>query len=96
MCSSDLRGAFLINAARGKVLDQQAALDALASNHLAGLALDVYDREPPLTALPPDPRLILTPHIAGCSHECKAAIGEKLYEKISERYDPLSRRDLAP
>ena len=90
------RGAFLINAARGEVLDQQAALDALASNHLAGVALDVYDPEPPLTALPPDPRLILTPHIAGCSHECKAAIGEKLYEKISERYDPLSRRDLAP
>ena len=90
------RGAFLINAARGEVLDQQAALDAMASNHLAGVALDVYDPEPPLTALPPDPRLILTPHIAGCSHECKAAIGEKLYEKISERYDPLSRRDLAP
>ena len=82
------RGAFLINAARGEVLDQQAALDALASNHLAGVALDVYDPEPPLTALPPDPRLVLTPHIAGCSHECKAAIGEKLYEKISERYAP--------
>jgi len=80
------RGAFLINAARGEVLDQQAALDALASNHLAGVALDVYDPEPPPTALPPDPRLVLTPHIAGCSHECKAAIGEKLYERIMRFY----------
>jgi phosphoglycerate dehydrogenase-like enzyme len=80
------RGAFLINAARGEVLDQQPALEALANNHLAGLALDVYDPEPPPAPLPPDPRLILTPHVAGCSHECKAAIGEKLYEKISERY----------
>jgi len=80
------RGAFLINAARGEVLDQQTALDALASHHLAGLALDVYDPEPPPAPLPPDPRLVLTPHVAGCSHECKAAIGEKLYEKISERY----------
>ena len=76
------RGAFLINAARGEVLDQQAALDALAANHLAGLALDVYDPEPPASALPNDPRLVLTPHIAGCSHECKASIGEKLYERI--------------
>jgi phosphoglycerate dehydrogenase-like enzyme len=80
------RGAFLINAARGEVLDQRAALDALANNHLGGLALDVYDPEPPPAPLPRDPRLILTPHIAGCSHECKAAIAEKLYEKISERY----------
>jgi len=90
------RGAFLINAARGEVLDQQAALDALATNHLAGLALDVYDPEPPASALPSDPCLVLTPHIAGCSHECKASIGEKLYQKISERYDPRSRQDLAP
>jgi phosphoglycerate dehydrogenase-like enzyme len=46
------------------------------------VALDVYDPEPPASALPNDPRLVLTPHIAGCSHECKASIGEKLYEKI--------------
>jgi D-3-phosphoglycerate dehydrogenase len=90
------RGAFLINAARGEVLDQQAALDALAANHLAGLALDVYDPEPPPGPFPDDPRLILTPHVAGCSHECKAAIGERLYEKIVGFYDPRSRPDFAP
>lgn len=76
------RGSFVINAARGEILDQQAALDSLASGHLAGLALDVFDPEPPADALPDDPRLILTPHIGGCSHECKTAIGAKLYEKI--------------
>src|SRR6266542_2238924 len=80
------RGAFLINAARGEVLDQQAALDALAAHHLEGLALDVYDPEPPASALPDDSRLVLSPHIAGCSHECKASIGEKLYEKIVGGY----------
>ena len=78
------------------MLDLDAALDALNRDTLGGLAIDVYDPEPPTRTWPNDPRLILTPHIAGCSHECKAAIGEKLYEKISERYDPLSRRDLAP
>jgi D-3-phosphoglycerate dehydrogenase len=75
-------GSYLINAARGEVLDQQAALRALADAHLAGLALDVYDPEPPGGGFPDDPRLILTPHIAGCTHECKAAIGERLYEKV--------------
>jgi D-3-phosphoglycerate dehydrogenase len=80
------RGSFVISMARGEVIDQNAALELLASNHLAGLAIDVYDPEPPPSGFPDDPRLILTPHIAGCSHECKAAIGARLFEKISEFY----------
>ena len=81
------RGSILINAARGEVLDQAAALEALQSNHLGGLALDVFDPEPPKHALPDNPRLILTPHIGGCTHEAKAAIGAKLYEKIVQFYE---------
>ncbi len=80
------RGSIMINAARGEVLDQHAALDALRSNHLGGLALDVFDPEPPTRGFPDDPRLILTPHIGGCTHEAKAAIGAKLYEKIVTFY----------
>jgi D-3-phosphoglycerate dehydrogenase len=80
------RGSFLINASRGEVLDQQAALAALAFEHLAGLALDVFDPEPPGGGFPDDPRLILTPHIGGCSFECKADIGALLYEKIAAFY----------
>jgi phosphoglycerate dehydrogenase-like enzyme len=79
-------GSYLINASRGEVLDQQAALDALASNHLAGLALDVFDPEPPQRTFSDDPRLILTPHIGGCSHEVKTSVGGKLFEKIAEHY----------
>ncbi len=75
-------GAIIINAARGEILDVDAALDALARNAIAGLALDVYDPEPPARSWPDDPRLILTPHIAGCTAEAKSAIGAKLYEKI--------------
>lgn len=80
------RGSYVINAARGEVLDQRAALDALASNHLAGLALDVFDPEPPDAPLPDDPRLILTPHIGGCSYEVKTTVGGRLYERIVEFY----------
>lgn len=80
------RGAYLINASRGEVLDQRAALTALDEGHLAGLALDVFDPEPPNTTFPDDPRLILTPHIAGCSHEVKTTVGGRLFEKVVEFY----------
>lgn len=77
-------GALLLNAARGEVLDLDAALQALERNHLGGLALDVFDPEPPDRSFPDDSRLILTPHIAGCSHECRTDSGQKLYDKIVE------------
>lgn len=80
------RGSILISAARGEIIDQRAALDALASGHLAGLAMDVFDPEPPAGPLPDDPRLILTPHVAGCTHECRSGVGEKLWEKIVAFY----------
>ena len=76
------RGSYLVNASRGEVLDQQAALEALASDHLGGLALDVYAPEPPVAPFPDDPRLVLTPHTAGCTYECRSAIGDLLFEKI--------------
>jgi len=75
-------GAILINAARGEVLDLDAALSALAANHLGGLAIDVFDPEPPSRAFPDDPRLIVTPHIAGCTFEAKNDAAELLYEAL--------------
>jgi phosphoglycerate dehydrogenase-like enzyme len=89
-------GAFLINAARGEVLDTSAALAALAGNHLGGLALDVFDPEPPQRAWPDDPRLILTPHVAGGTYEARACIGEMLWEKIVGFYGVRASRPLPP
>ena len=80
------RGSYLINASRGEVLDHRAALDALQGGHLAGVALDVFDPEPPEGTFPDDPRLILTPHVAGCSYEVKTTVGGRLFEKIQEHY----------
>lgn len=76
------RGTILVNAARGEVLDLDAALAALAANHLGGLAVDVFDPEPPTRQWPADPRLIVTPHIAGCTEEAKSTAGTRLYERI--------------
>jgi phosphoglycerate dehydrogenase-like enzyme len=63
--------AFVINVARGGVLDEPALVAALREGQLAGAALDVFEREP----LPDDhplremDQVILTPHIAGVTHE---------------------------
>ena len=61
--------AFLINLARGGVLDEEALIDALRSRAIAGAAADVFSQQP----LPPDnplwrmPNVILTPNIGGRS-----------------------------
>ncbi len=63
--------AYLINTARGGLIDNGALAAALAAGKLAGAALDVQDPEPPDLSKPPydDPRVIVTPHAAFVSLE---------------------------
>jgi D-3-phosphoglycerate dehydrogenase len=63
--------AFLINTARGGLIDHAALAEALAADRLAGAGLDVQEPEPPNLGLPPwnDPRVIVTPHAAFMSIE---------------------------
>ena len=64
-------GAFLINTARGGVIDEAAVIAGVASGQLAGVALDVYDEEPlpPTSPLIGKPGIILTPHLSALARE---------------------------
>jgi len=61
---------YLINTARDSLIDDNAVLEALENNHIAGLAVDVYNEEPPVDyCLIKHDRVIATPHIGGYTEE---------------------------
>ena len=82
------RGAILINAARGGVLDEAAVADALNSGALRGAALDVFAQEPlsreRAQMFAGCPNLILTPHIAGLTVESNVRVSRLVAEKIRD------------
>jgi D-3-phosphoglycerate dehydrogenase len=79
--------AYLINTARGGVIDHTALAEALARNQLAGAALDVQVPEPPdLTQAPfNDPRVIITPHAAFVSAESLENLRSRAAQQVAAR-----------
>ncbi len=86
-------GAILINAARGTVVDIDALVAVLKSNHLSGAAIDVFPSEPtangepfvsPLQAFD---NVILTPHIGGSTQEAQENIGLEVSSKLVKYSD---------
>ncbi|HWA97856.1 MAG TPA: C-terminal binding protein, partial [Pirellulales bacterium] len=79
--------AYLINTARGAVVDEPALAEALEAGKLAGAALDVQQHEPPDLSKPPmnDPRVIVTPHAAFVSEESLANLRERVARQVADR-----------
>ena len=77
------KGVFLINTARGGVIDENALLEALESGKVAGAGLDVFENEPtPKEALLKHPLVSCTPHIGASTVEAQSYIGMELADKI--------------
>ncbi|MSR36152.1 MAG: phosphoglycerate dehydrogenase [Gemmatimonadetes bacterium] len=78
------QGAFLVNVARGGVIDEAALVRVLADGHLAGAALDVFDNEPlekdsPLLSAE---NLVLTPHLGASTTEAQELVAEEIAEAV--------------
>ncbi len=77
--------AFIVNAARGGVIDEVALVKALENGQISGAALDVFENEPtPEIQLLMNPELSLTPHIGAATGEAQDRIGTELAQQIIE------------
>ena len=76
--------AYLINTARGGIVDEKALYDALVSGKLAGAGLDVFEQEPPPAghSLFELPNVIMAPHVAGVTREAVDRMSEQTARNI--------------
>jgi D-3-phosphoglycerate dehydrogenase len=80
-------GVYLLNAARGGVIDEEALLNALDSGKVAGAALDVFNNEPtPDARLLNHPKISVTPHIGASTVEAQRYIALELADAFIEHF----------
>ncbi len=77
------KGVFILNCARGGIIDEEALYDAIVSGHVKGAGIDVFEEEPavghPLTKLP---EVITTPHIAASTSEAQQNVAESVSQEV--------------
>ncbi|WP_426167222.1 2-hydroxyacid dehydrogenase [Sandarakinorhabdus sp. DWP1-3-1] len=77
------RQAYIINAARGEIVDENALCEALAAGKIAGAGLDVFENEPAIDQrLMELPGVVLIPHMGSATFEGRQAMGEKVIANI--------------
>lgn len=88
------RTAFLINTARGDVVDEAALVEALKAGAIAGAALDVYEREPAVPAeLLSMENVVLVPHLGSATWETRVAMGRRALENLDAFFSGAPLRD---
>jgi lactate dehydrogenase-like 2-hydroxyacid dehydrogenase len=77
------QSAFLINTARGDIVDERALVDALSTHQIRGAGLDVYEREPKIErALLELDNVVLLPHLGSATLESRVAMGRRALENL--------------
>jgi glyoxylate reductase len=89
-------GAYLVNTARGPIVDESDLIEALKNGKLKGAALDVFESEPKVS---PDlialPNVIMTPHIASATIEARDKMGELATEAILDALSGKKPQNIA-
>lgn len=86
--------AFLINTARGEVIDELALSQALWFNTIGGAALDVFVGEPRINpALLDCDRLVMLPHLGSATHESREAMGFRVIDNLRDFFEGREPRD---
>jgi lactate dehydrogenase-like 2-hydroxyacid dehydrogenase len=88
------RGAFLINNARGDIVDEAALVAALAQKTIAGAGLDVFEREPAVSPeLVAMENVVLLPHLGSATQETRVAMGLRALENLKAFFAGAPPRD---
>ncbi|MCV3739195.1 2-hydroxyacid dehydrogenase [Rhizobium sp. TRM96647] len=78
---------FLVNIARGTIVDEAALVASLSRDGIAGAGLDVFDKEPHVPeALKNDPRVVLSPHMGSGTRETRQQMGDRMVEALLEHF----------
>ena len=76
-------GVLLVNVARGGIIEEAALLRALESGKVAGAALDVYEKEPPVDwQIAEHPKVIAVPHVGGQTEEAQIRVAGDIASEV--------------
>ena len=86
-------GSIVLNVARGGVVDEAAVAEALASGHLGGAGIDVFEHEPPTESpLLGAPNTLLTPHLGASTAEAQILVAEEVAAQVLDVLEGRSAR----
>ena len=82
------KGVFVLNCARGGIVDEKAFLKALKDGKVAGAGMDVFETEPPTSDVEKEllslPNVVATPHIGASTKEAQKRVGKEIVNRIFE------------